>query len=230
VDEPGPREVHIWRVQVSSWSTRLSELASLLSEDERQRVSRFVFARERERFTVARGSLRSRLARYIGRPPSRLRFAYSAYGKPQIDGMQFNVAHAGDEVLLAFSRRRVVGVDVECIGPDVDVQALAPMCFGARERALLSRGDVDARAMFFRLWTRKEAWLKAIGLGLSWPLLDVDVSVPGAPPVVTGTAAARFDRECCYCVYDLPLRPGYSAAFAVEGPEPPDTSCWTHDE
>jgi 4'-phosphopantetheinyl transferase len=177
-------DVHVWRLPLDQPGEHGTYLRSLLSADEEERAQRFRFPRDRERFVVCRGLLRVLLGRYLSCHPGRLRFAYGAHGKPALAGgaaagrLCFNVAHSEGLALIAVARGREVGVDLECLRPETATEQLATSCFSARElealRALPQQVRTEA---FFRCWTRKEAYLKATGTGLSLGLDRFDVTL-----------------------------------------------------
>jgi 4'-phosphopantetheinyl transferase len=207
-------EIHLWRIGLDAAA------ADVLSEDERGRAGRFRFERDRRHFAAARGALREILAGYLGEPPERLRFGQSVHGKPVLawpaaSSVRFNVSHSDALALIAVSRGREVGVDVEALRPLPDADALAQRFFSAAERADLARlTEARRHQAFFSCWTRKEAYLKAIGCGLLQPLDAFDVSV------------APEDVDCRLRVPDQPAEawhwrllsldagPGYAAAVA----------------
>lgn len=184
----GKAEVHVWRLPAAAGD--LSAFEQILSEEERQRASRFAFAEPRERYIRARGCLRSLLAAYVGARPDGLELTAGRYGKPRLtrpaSDIHFNLSHSGNAVLLAFARRRHVGVDVERLQRRVDWQAVAGRFFEEREVAdLQSLPDGVRRDAFFRAWTRKEAFLKATGKGVVYGLTNVRVSLrPADPPAI----------------------------------------------
>jgi 4'-phosphopantetheinyl transferase len=220
-DRLGPDEVHVWSADLDRLPGAL--LREPLSTDERERGRRFHFERDRRRFVTARGLLRRLLGHYLGLDPSRLRFGYGPRGKPFLAGedeLRFNVSHSGGLALLAFARGREVGVDVERERPVPEAEDIARRYFSAweeRELRLLTEGE--RRAAFFRCWTRKEAFIKATGDGLSRPLDAFDVTLaPGEPARLVRVegepeAAFRFWLE------DVSPAPGFAGALAVEGRE-----------
>lgn len=218
---PGPArqprlgfDLQVWWIDVPCWRPHLARLRRLLSPDERARADRFWREPDADRLTIGRGILRMLIGGFLHVGPDQVVFAYSATGKPSVDGIEFNVAHSGDVVLIA-THHRPVGVDVERIERNVDIPTMGPACFTLRERALI-RKAAASREAFLRLWTRKEAWLKAVGTGLSFPLHDIDVADPAAPLIAPGaaTGAALPSR-----IVDLPGDPGHLAACAIYGPD-----------
>ncbi|HLG54323.1 MAG TPA: 4'-phosphopantetheinyl transferase superfamily protein [Vicinamibacterales bacterium] len=153
--------------------------------------------------------------------PQRVAFTYSDSGKPSIVGVHFNVAHSGELILIATHQYRI-GVDVERVDRMIDVAAMGSACFTARERAMII-ANAATQETIFRLWTRKEAWLKAVGSGLSFPLRHVDVADTTAPVIAPD---AVIDGAPPSRIVDLPAEPGYVAACAVSGPEECRTRLW----
>jgi 4'-phosphopantetheinyl transferase len=162
---------------------RVRGLEQMLSHDEIARAERFHFERDRRRFVVGRGLLRAILGRYMGIESERLRFRYGEYGKPYLaeeyggKALQFNVAHSQDMALYAIARDREVGVDIEYIRPFPNLMQIAEQFFSARENIALQAVPEHLKdEAFFTCWTRKEAYIKARGDGLSLPLDRFDVS------------------------------------------------------
>jgi 4'-phosphopantetheinyl transferase len=214
--------VHVWSARLKEFAGQTARLLRLLSPDERDRAERFHFTKDREHFIAARSLLRILLSRYLDSPPHQLSFNYNPYGKPALAGhdgsLRFNLSHSNGIALYAFTREREVGIDVEYIRRDVVEEAVAERFFSAQEvKSLRSLpAEVQPQA-FFNCWTRKEAFIKAIGEGLSYPLDEFDVSlIPEEPAALLGTRndppeAARWSLSA------LPVDEGYAAALAVEG-------------
>jgi len=165
----------------------------ILSEDELERAGKYRFDRDRRRFTAGRTILRGLVASYLGTRPDDVEFSYGAFGRPSASdsALSFNVAHSEGAALFAFADGMDVGVDVEVLAagrPDDD--RVAEKFFSRLEvRTLRAHGEAARPAAFLRCWTRKEAFLKARGDGLSLPLRDFDVAfAPGARPAILRTA------------------------------------------
>jgi 4'-phosphopantetheinyl transferase len=209
----GP-EVNLWHIDVPSWRPRVPSLRGLLAPDESARADRFKFEIDADRLVIARGVLRLLMGTFLQLPPERVAFSYSATGKPSVEGLEFNVSHSGAVILIATHRHRI-GVDVESVDQTIDVADIGRLCFTERERALLFN-SISPTEEFFRLWTRKEAWLKAVGSGLSFPLLDVDVADALAPMVAP---SAMVDGALPRRIIDLPVAGDYAGACAISGPD-----------
>lgn len=215
-------EVHVWRVALNE--TLVKELQPTLAPDESARADRFHFERDRQRFIVARGSLRTILGAYLKKNPAQLSFSYSSYGKPALEGepdadeLRFNLSHANEVALIAVTRGRAIGVDIEFIRPDVASAEIAERFFSPHEiAALRALPEEVQREAFFNCWTRKEAYIKAIGEGMSMPLDQFNVSLaPGSAAALLGNLrdATEVSR---WSLQELALGPGYVAAVAVEG-------------
>lgn len=214
---------------VQVWIRRLEvphavELAhyELLSREELERAARFRTGRPRTEFILTRGMLRCLTGSYVGIEPQQVSFRYSEYGKPLLDGpfdLRFNVSHTDGLALLAFVRTRDIGVDIEKIKAATDAKKLAERFFSDRERSFLeSLSGEELHAAFFRCWTRKEAYVKARGEGLSLPLYQFDVSV--AEKESHALIATRPDESeaARWTLSDLPVNAGYAAAVAVSNP------------
>jgi 4'-phosphopantetheinyl transferase len=177
-------EVHLWLFPLDTDAATVAALASHLAPDEQLRAARYRHASDVRRYRVARGALRVLAARYLQREPGTLRFEYGPHGKPALArlsarvDLQFNLSHSGDVALVAFCLGHPIGVDLERADRTVDALALASRYGSVRERAMLAALDPDMRSRrFIELWTCKEAWLKATGLGITAGLADVDIEL-----------------------------------------------------
>jgi 4'-phosphopantetheinyl transferase len=215
--------VHVWQAALGLEAARVDALWGTLSADEQTRAGRFYLKRDSDHFIIARGLLRTILGRYLRRSPRELCFSYNQYGKPRLvvergeEAINFNVSHSDSCALFAFTRGWQVGVDVERIRTHADLEDIARRFFSPRETAVLARTPAESkREAFFTCWVRKEAFIKARGLGLSLSLDSFDVlSVPGRPVGTTGDAPSG--REILWSIIDLPVDAGYRAALATEG-------------
>ncbi|MDT5062756.1 MAG: 4-phosphopantetheinyl transferase [Acidobacteriota bacterium] len=220
-------EVHVWRASLPRTTTKppqLQSLYTLLSPDEVSRAERFHFERDRASFIVARGMLRTILAVYLKLHPAQLQFRYNAYGKPALDGdeassgLRFNLAHSHELALYAVTRNREIGIDVEYIRADFAGDEIAERFFSSTEIATLRKLSLEQRTeAFFNCWTRKEAYIKARGEGLSFPLDRFDVSlIPGEEPLTLNVHQASSETAR-WTLQSLMPEDGYVAAMAVEG-------------
>jgi 4'-phosphopantetheinyl transferase len=219
----GRDEIHIWHQSLACGPTDVEALGRLLSPDETARALRFRFDANRNEFMVCRGTLRTLLGLYSGEPPKELCFEYSEYGRPRLatgssaEDLDFNVSHSGGHALLGFAHGRKIGLDIEKIRWDFGTSEIAERFFSEAERSALRDLPPEQRhEAFFRCWTRKEAFIKAFGEGLSHPLDQFDVSL--APRVAAQLLATRPDAEEVkrWSMWDLQAPTGYAAALVAE--------------
>ena len=216
--------IHLYCAQLDALATRLDDFAALLNEDEHARAARFYFARDRQRFIIARGCLRIILSRYLADEAAQIQFDYNAFGKPHLaapyaaSGLTFNLAHSGEFALYALAYQRQVGVDIEQIRPAVAYEQLARQVFSQAEQQSLRRVPAaQRREAFFNGWTRKEAYIKAQGRGLSLPLDQFTVTLaPDEAPRLLSTAHAPAEAAR-WSLQAIPTAPGYVGAVAAEG-------------
>lgn len=219
-------EVQLWKVDLDAIRADESRWQEVLSSDELTRASRFHFPADRQCFVATRALLRTILAGYLSTDPKRLSFSYSKKEKPSLVlpragvDVTFNVSHSGGIALLAFVQRREIGIDVEQVREDFDVEAIARRFFSAREQEQLAALPNEEKfEAFFRCWTRKEAYIKATGDGLSLPLHQFDVSV--APENSDALLSTRPDNSeaALWSLREIPTGDGYVAALCVRGRE-----------
>jgi 4'-phosphopantetheinyl transferase len=235
VDELGPDETHVWRASLDQPTDMIAKLAPLLSQDERQRAERFHRPADRRRFIAGRGILRRIISAYLALPPGQLRFTYNEYGKPAVSddqndrALNFNLSHSAELILYAVTRKRAVGIDIEYIREDFATLEIAEHFFSKDEVAALKSLPTDQRtAGFFNCWSRKEAFIKAKGIGVSYPLDRFTVSLaPGEPPALL--KVDDDEREVArWKMYELKPGAGYSAAIiAAEPPIIPKQRNWS---
>lgn len=213
-------QVDVWRITLDLPPASVKSLESNLSADETQRATRFHFPTGRKRYIIAHGVLRDVLARYLHCEPSQLNFSTNEYGKPALDGheLEFNLSHSGNFALLAITQAHKVGVDVERIRPELEYESIAKRFFSPNEVSELMALPPEQREIaFFNGWTRKEAYIKAQGLGLSLQLDSFDVSLRSHKPAIL--RATRLDAQVAFdwTLLSLDVGPNYAAALAVEG-------------
>ena len=217
-------EVHVWQVALSQPPTFVLSLRDILVAEEIQRADRFVFPIHRQRFTVARGALRTILGLYLGQKPSDISFAYNRYGKPSIGRtadaapIRFNLSHSAEHALCAITWNRDVGIDIEAMREIVDSDRMAARYFDPLENASYQKlPSGDKMEGFFARWTMKEAYIKARGEGLSIPLDQFTISTaPDSTGFHRVTSVDPHDDER-WTIARLSPPTGYVAAIAVEG-------------
>lgn len=206
-------EVHVWFAAGGD----PAGFAALLDDGERARAARLKFAQHRDRFIVAHGVLRRVLAPYTGQPPQDLRFAAGTHGKPALaepQGLTFSLSHSGDGVAVAVAAGIAVGIDIEQRRERTTRDDLVARFFSAAEnRAYFALDPARREEAFFRLWTRKEAFVKGIGLGLGRPLDSFTVSA-GIP------AAIHAPGDGAWSLHHLSPGEGFVGAVAACDPSP----------
>lgn len=217
-------EIHIWKALLKTSEVELDHLLTGLSDDELRRAGRYRFFRDRIRFTLSRHILRSLLSAYTHILPSAIEFSYCRYGKPSLrkgllpeDNLEFNVSHSGDYALFAFAQNRRIGVDIEFISEDLKDIGFCRSFFSDYELSMLFSLPLgQQRQAFYECWTKKEAFIKAVGIGLSFPLDGFDVSVGNETRLLSlrdKTAGEADD----WSVYRIDANPLYAAALVAEG-------------
>ena len=218
---PEADDIHVWLLALDLPEAELRRLGRLLSADEAARAERFVHISDRWRYVAAHGFVRLVLAAYLGISPDAVAFRSNSDGKPRLahpERLRFNLSHSRRRGLLAVSANREVGVDIEEIRDVGDIEDLAKTCFSPVEQvALAALPAAQRRWAFFAGWTRKEAFLKALGEGLSRPLDSFDVSLaPGEPARLLRVEGMPSAPES-YAVRSLEPAPGYIGALVVDG-------------
>jgi 4'-phosphopantetheinyl transferase len=211
-------EVHIWTMPARASGAVVAQFERVLSEDEAKRAARFHFSHLRDSFVITHGVLRHLLAGYLSLDPARICFNHGDKGKPGLasaDNLKFNLTHSGGISAIAFTMGCQLGIDAEHIRPIEEMQPIANRYFSAKEAAeLMLLPENEREAAFFRCWTRKEAYVKAIGDGLSCALDSFQVTLlPNMPPRLVHIGGDRVAAEM-WSLHDLCVAPDYAAALA----------------
>jgi 4'-phosphopantetheinyl transferase len=218
-------DVEVWSASVGDWQPHLSRLAALLAPDEIDRSRHFLMQRDRDRSVTSRGLLRLILATYLRTEPALIQFRYLAQGKPVLAPEQhpgplhFSVSHSRDLIVYAISFLAPLGVDVEKVRPLPESARVSADYFSARENQILAALDpTEQTEAFFRLWTRKEAYLKAIGIGLGQALREIEVSMLSDEPARILSIAGDEREAARWHLAAFQPAAGYVAALATIGP------------
>ncbi|CAN5897226.1 N/A [soil metagenome] len=221
--DSAPGDVQVWAINVVGLPVPAGELWAVLSAAEQQRAERFRHAADRRRSVVARGVLRMLLAEALNCVPSELEFAETEHGKPVLHGgrwraPEFNVSHSGDWVLIALSGAGPVGVDVEEIRTVRELEAIATRYFAPAEALAIRSAPASRRlAAFFTCWTRKEAFVKALGTGMQTPLERFQVTAAEQAAALVSIEDS-FEAAAEWTLLDVPPDDAYAAAVAVQAP------------
>ena len=216
-----PGVIVVWRIALDVDDATTDALAGRLASAERVRAGRLVVPAARRRFVVARSALRRLLGHYTGVAPGAVRLVTGPHGKPAIagaTGLQFNVAHSGDYALIGLCGDREVGVDIEAVPHDLDPTGVAAQVFSDAERGTLQElPESERHDAFARIWTRKEAYIKALGEGFSYPTRSFTVSPVAGDDDALLADTANEGAVGRWRVRDLAAPGGYRAAVAGAG-------------
>jgi 4'-phosphopantetheinyl transferase len=226
------KTVDVWIINLNESPVELEKLESLLSTDEQIRAHRFKFRHDAHQFRLCRALLRTGLAWQLGISPQEVQFREGRRGKPMLQEGQclhFNVSHSGGVGLIAFTAVGEVGVDVEAVQQEVEAMEIGTANFTSREASMIAAAATDlARArMFTRLWTRKEALLKATGAGLQDGLDEFDISDVIDRPIKFGSSLGSFCQEHWF-VRDIEISESFYGAIAAPVGEW-SVHCWQVD-
>jgi len=225
-------EVHVWLADLNHSRFADRDIDCILSQEERERVARFYFQRDRDQFIAGRAMLRLILGRYLNMNPRRLQFNQGPHGKPALatergsDALRFNLAHSHGVALCAVARGRDIGVDVERVNADVNVDLIAERFFSQREIAALRLLPQEKKlTAFFTCWVRKEAYVKARGDGLAMDLDSFSVSLSPGEPAALLDVQGHPEEAHAWSLEQLDFAPSYAAALAVRADEC-RVRCW----
>lgn len=214
-------KAHVWKADLSLDSDKVFGCYELLCADEQARAKKFRFLKDKIHFIAARGILRKLLGQYLGKPPEEIIFEYGKNGKPSIQHfstLQFNVSHSKGIGLFGFVEEFPLGIDVEWVQPGIEFDVLIPRFFSKAEaQCFLHLDQTQIPIAFFNCWTRKEAFIKAKGDGLSFPLQEFEVSLlPGERPELKSTHWDPLEKDL-WSLFGFEVSENYVGALAIEG-------------
>jgi len=216
-------EVHVWLLTLDEYVVYFERFLAWLAPEELERVWRYYFQKDRERFAVARAMVKTILSGYLNVPRTNVKFRYNSFGKPRLADpgpadLRFNVSHSGDLALLAVTIKSEVGIDLEYQHREMEIEGIASRFFSAAEVESLTKLPRDLQTEgFFKCWTRKEAYIKAIGEGLSFPLDKFSVSLhPLKPPELLNVVGNNRETSR-WRFWDVSPNLQYAAALVAEG-------------
>ncbi len=216
--------VHIWRVKLDISPSFIELMLRPLSPQECDRANRLQFERDRRRFIVSHGVMRIILSRYLGCEPEQVQYQMTENGKPFLEKkpeLHFNLAHSHEIALIAVTPLGEIGIDVEYIRPLEDINRLARQCFSAQEyQQYISLPAPEKQQAFFTCWTRKEAFLKALGSGLAFPLDNFTVSLLSTEPARLVMVSGKHNESTDWTLQAIDCEAKYSAAFALRANNP----------
>lgn len=212
-------EVHLWYTYLQPRNFHLDKLFQILSDDEKIRLDKFHFRKDKEYFIIGRGILRLLLSAYVGIRPKDVKFYYGVNGKPFLNmtsNINFNLSHSGQLLVLAFTRNKMIGVDIEHI-ESIDIQNIATNFFSQMEYKMFeSINELERLISFFKWWTRKESYIKAIGKGITQCLKEFDVTVlPDHEPKILNIRNDSMEADS-WSLHDILIDPNYSCTVCIE--------------
>jgi 4'-phosphopantetheinyl transferase len=214
-------EVQVWYVDLAVWDSSANQLLGVLNTEEQERAARFKFPAPRNQFVISRALLRRALGLYLRVDEPQVQFRTSTKGKPELAddrGLRFNLSHTEGATVFAIARKRNVGIDVERIRDNPDVMELAARFFSGEEvQWLRSQPTTEISASFFRVWTGKEAYIKAQGDGLSKLLSSFSVLPSDEGSRLRLNVYDDPEESKRWRMYKLDLGLDLQAALAVEG-------------
>lgn len=212
--------VDIWRIALDLELDSVKRFESTLSADEVERAAKFQFPKDRDRYVIAHGFLRDVLSRYLKDESSHFKFSVNSFGRPSLKGhdLEFNLTHSADFALVAVTTNHKIGVDVERIRSGISAHVIARQYFSKAEVAELEMVPLELRERaFFVGWTRKEAYIKAQGMGLSLGLDSFDVSITPDQPAILRATRPNPEEAIRWTLLSFPVDSRYEAAVAVDG-------------
>jgi len=220
-----PKVIHIWVADILSYSTlHLEQLKQCLSQDELEHASRYYFEKDKKYYITSRGILRKILSNYLTMKPEKIKFSYNPYGKPYLcnkfhtKNFNFNLSHSGDLALYIFSANFDVGIDLEKFQLIEGFIDIAMQFFSPNEFLKLKSIPHDQQlTAFFKCWTRKEAFIKAIGNGLSHPLDQFEVTLAPNETAMFVNIISKSTAASEWSLYSFTPKPNYEASFAFKG-------------
>jgi len=218
----GEREVQVWTVRLEAGEPEYQATWAWLAPDEATRAARFHFEKHRRSYVLGRAALRMLLAGYLGPAPAKIRFSYGEKGKPALADparrLRFNASNSGDLAVIAFTEGCELGVDVEYIRrPPPDIEKIAERFFSAREAAeLMTLPEAERSQGFFNCWTRKEAYIKAVGDGFAVPLASFRVTLRPGVAAQLLELAGSLEAARCWTMHDFIPAPEYIGALAYQ--------------
>lgn len=219
--EINSHQIHVWSINVSNVPENFqNSYYGLLSPNERSRVSKLRFLKDQRTFIIARGVLKKLSGYYLNIDPKMVDFEYEKFGKPRYRNnspIKFNVSHSGNLILIGFTKDYELGVDIEYIKEDFNMMEIARNFFSKQEIRSLERLPTKEKPIgFYRCWTRKEAIIKAIGTGLSFPLDSFAVSLDHDLNALLQTTTWNPSEKKNWTLHSFRPNKKYMAAIAIK--------------
>ena len=226
IEKLGARDVHLWGLTGSVCNVQKNYSDYFLDDDEQSRAMKFRFRKDHDLYVIGRHFTKIMLAYYTDCTPDSVKITEGSFGKPSCEmNLFFNISHSGDHLLLGFSNLDI-GVDIERIDPSVDIKRIGKRHFSKIEfQKMMSCAEDERVKSFFEIWTKKEAFIKGIGEGLSVPLKDFNVTSPNGKVLWELSPEKNYGN---WYVHDIESNQGFKSAFATQS-ELVDISYYRHD-
>lgn len=213
------QNIHVWKTYLEQSAINIKDSFKILNEEEKNKAQRFRLEKHQQRFIIARSSLKRILSLYLSIPPQKIDFQYNTYGKPQLleninkINLQFNISHSENIAIYGITCQNLIGVDIEYMRPMSEAENLAKRFFTQKEFVAMSKlSSAEKNREFFKLWTGKEAYLKAIGKGISGGLDKVEISSHEPRKFIR----LPESNQTNYNLFYLTPEHNYLAAIAIE--------------
>jgi len=218
------QDAHIYYFDIRNFSLYVEQFYCLLSNEEKTNAHSFFYKKDEERYILARGMLRKLLSNYLEISCEQINFGYNKYGRPYLlnsNAVQFNVSHSKDIVLFGIAKHYLIGVDLECIDKNLEFDAISERFFHKNEHDILRKFDMPKkREVFFNFWVIKEAFAKAIGLGLNYNIANIEVSLTEENKYRIAVLHDPNETLLNWSLFSLDIKPDYALAIAIKGPSP----------
>lgn len=212
--------LHIWKIVYPEINFKSNPISNVLHHDEIERANKFYFETDRKRFIVTRAFLKIIMAKILKISPNDIHFSFNKHGKPELEQnipIHFNISHSGDIGLIAVSDQGPVGIDVERYRKTMTSGKVAKRFFSADEvDTFLSLPEYQRQEGFFNCWTRKEAFIKALGLGLAMPLSNFSVTLKPGIPAQLLSVTHNNEKASDWLLKDIHMENNYAAAYAIK--------------
>jgi 4'-phosphopantetheinyl transferase len=215
-------EVHVWSYLLDAENPDMDFFYNLLTEDEKTEINKIKIRKVRNQKVISKAIVKNILSKYLGVTINQIKFSYNKFGKPvlpadiNLQDLNFNVSHSGELGIIALTKKYKIGVDVERIAELADIDDIIQMCFSKDEQRLFHGvKDPEKTTLFYRIWTGKEAFVKAIGKGFSFPLKNISFKLNHNKEIVISDIIEVPENLNDWQIYNFNPQENYSSAVVV---------------